>query len=60
LAAIVHEHRRKLQLEAFARIPANQREFALRTTILFRIACCLNRRRRSDRLVFPSCSPRTY
>jgi exopolyphosphatase/guanosine-5'-triphosphate,3'-diphosphate pyrophosphatase len=50
LAAIVHAHRRKLQPETFTPIPADQRDFALRTSILFRIACCLNRSRSTEPL----------
>lgn len=50
LALIVHAHRRKFALEPFALIPADQRDFALRTSTLFRISCCLHRSRTTEPL----------
>ncbi|HEX6766217.1 MAG TPA: exopolyphosphatase, partial [Polyangiaceae bacterium] len=42
LSAIVLTHRRKLRLDDFAKVPEEKREFLLRTSLLFRLACCLN------------------
>jgi exopolyphosphatase / guanosine-5'-triphosphate,3'-diphosphate pyrophosphatase len=48
LSFIIHAHRRKVPLESLQAIPAEQRDFALRTSVLFRIACCLHRSRSTE------------
>jgi exopolyphosphatase/guanosine-5'-triphosphate,3'-diphosphate pyrophosphatase len=50
LSAIVGSHRRKLRMEAFAGMPGDRGEFALRLALLFRIAFCLNRARSVEAL----------
>jgi exopolyphosphatase/guanosine-5'-triphosphate,3'-diphosphate pyrophosphatase len=50
LAFVIHAHRRKVPLESLLGMPLEQREFALRTSVLFRIACCLHRSRSSEPL----------
>jgi len=50
LSAIVLVHRRKVRLEDFAKVPEDKREFVLRTSLVFRIACCLNRSRSTEAL----------
>jgi exopolyphosphatase/guanosine-5'-triphosphate,3'-diphosphate pyrophosphatase len=50
LSVVVHTHRRKLRLEDFAKAPDEKRDFVLRTSVVFRIACCLNRSRSSEPL----------
>jgi exopolyphosphatase / guanosine-5'-triphosphate,3'-diphosphate pyrophosphatase len=50
LSVLVLAHRRKIRPEQFARLPEERRAFALRSSVVFRIACCLNRSRSSDPL----------
>jgi exopolyphosphatase/guanosine-5'-triphosphate,3'-diphosphate pyrophosphatase len=50
LSAIVLTHRRKLRLDDFAKVPEEKREFLLRASLLFRLACCLNRSRSTEAL----------
>ena len=50
LSVIVQTHRRKVRLDDFAKVPEERREFVLRTSLVFRIACCLNRSRSTEPL----------
>jgi exopolyphosphatase/guanosine-5'-triphosphate,3'-diphosphate pyrophosphatase len=50
LSVIVQTHRRKLRLDDYAKVPDEKREFVLRASILFRLACCLNRSRSTEAL----------
>jgi exopolyphosphatase/guanosine-5'-triphosphate,3'-diphosphate pyrophosphatase len=50
LSVIVHTHRRKVRIEDFDKVPEEKREFVLRASIVFRIACCLNRSRSTETL----------
>jgi exopolyphosphatase/guanosine-5'-triphosphate,3'-diphosphate pyrophosphatase len=45
LSVVVQTHRRKVRLEDFAKIPEERREFVFRASLVFRLACCLNRSR---------------
>jgi exopolyphosphatase/guanosine-5'-triphosphate,3'-diphosphate pyrophosphatase len=50
LSVIVQTHRRKLRLEDFIKVPEEKRDFTLRTSLVFRLACCLNRSRSTEPL----------
>ena len=50
LSFIIHAHRRKVPLEMLLGMPLEQREFTLRTSVLFRVACCLHRSRSTEAL----------
>jgi exopolyphosphatase/guanosine-5'-triphosphate,3'-diphosphate pyrophosphatase len=45
LASLVLSHRRKLRREYFEKLPEERRDLALRSSVVFRLACCLNRSR---------------
>ncbi len=47
LAVVIRCHRRKILREHFAKLPPGRVETALRLSVLFRLACCLNRSRSS-------------
>jgi exopolyphosphatase / guanosine-5'-triphosphate,3'-diphosphate pyrophosphatase len=50
LSVLVHTHRRKLRLEDFAKVPDEKRDFIVRASLVFRIACLLNRSRSAEPL----------
>ena len=50
LSVIVQTHRRKLRLEDFDKVPEEKRELILRSSLVFRIACCLKRSRSTESL----------
>lgn len=50
LAFVIHAHRRKVPTEALAPLAQAQRDFALKISVLFRIACCLHGSRSTEPL----------
>jgi exopolyphosphatase/guanosine-5'-triphosphate,3'-diphosphate pyrophosphatase len=50
LSVLVHTHRRKIRPEDYAKVPDEKREQATRWSVVFRIACCLNRSRSTEGL----------
>jgi exopolyphosphatase/guanosine-5'-triphosphate,3'-diphosphate pyrophosphatase len=50
LSVLVHTHRRKLRPEDYAKVPDDKREQIVRSSVVFRIACCLNRSRNTEPL----------
>jgi exopolyphosphatase/guanosine-5'-triphosphate,3'-diphosphate pyrophosphatase len=50
LSVIVQTHRRKLRPEDFQKAPEEKRDFVLRASLVFRLACCLNRSRSTEAL----------
>jgi exopolyphosphatase / guanosine-5'-triphosphate,3'-diphosphate pyrophosphatase len=50
LSVLVLTHRRKIRIEDYAKVPDEKRELILRSSLVLRIACCLNRSRSSEPL----------